>query len=307
MRSTLEADRLGGVAGADEVGPQEWTPKPSSTVRGRGAEGLGDDLAAVEPAPRGSSDRCRPARRRRGVRGGRGRRSPSAASAGRLSGDGGNRSACWWCRILHRLDGAVARRRAGGRRRRRGASASSLPVRRRRARRRAGRRRFLLLTPARFGAVAGLTKDLFERIYPWFERGADVRPGLPWTMVARGQRTRPAPSVTWSASSPAFRWKQVLPPIAGDRRRHRRRPGRRVRTRRRPWPPASVCRPVVEPAIRRLGAAASCRPVDDGAAAERLRCIPPACGQFVAQAFTDSTAGRLVRLRLAADAGSGCR
>ena len=41
-------------------------------------------------------------------------------------------------------------------------------------------------TPARFGALAGLTKDLLERIYPWFEEVPDVKPGMPWTAVAKG-------------------------------------------------------------------------------------------------------------------------
>lgn len=76
----------------------------------------------------------------------------------------------------------------------------------------------LLLTPARFGAVAGLTKDLFERIYPWFEAVPDVRPGLPWTMVAKGA-TDPTGAVRdVERIATGLRWKQVLPPlvVTGD-------------------------------------------------------------------------------------------
>jgi multimeric flavodoxin WrbA len=47
-------------------------------------------------------------------------------------------------------------------------------------------------TPARFGALAGLTKDFLERIYPWFEEVPDVRPRAP--------ATPPAPSATSNAS-----------------------------------------------------------------------------------------------------------
>jgi hypothetical protein len=76
----------------------------------------------------------------------------------------------------------------------------------------------LLLTPARFGAVAGLTKDLFERIYPWFEEVPDVRPGLPWTMVAKGA-TDPTGAVRdVERIVTGLRWRQVLPPlvVTGD-------------------------------------------------------------------------------------------
>jgi hypothetical protein len=71
----------------------------------------------------------------------------------------------------------------------------------------------LLLTPARFGAVAGLTKDLFERIYPWFEEVPDVRPGLPWTMVAKGSSDPTGAVRDVERIVTGLRWKQVLPPI----------------------------------------------------------------------------------------------
>ena len=76
----------------------------------------------------------------------------------------------------------------------------------------------LLLTPARFGAAAGLTKDLFERIYPWFEEVPDVRPGLPWTMVAKGASDPTGAVRDIERIATGLRWKQVLPPlvVTGD-------------------------------------------------------------------------------------------
>lgn len=76
----------------------------------------------------------------------------------------------------------------------------------------------LLLTPARFGAVAGLTKDLFERIYPWFEEAPDVRPGMPWTMVAKGASDPTGAVRDVERILTGLRWKQVLPPlvVTGD-------------------------------------------------------------------------------------------
>lgn len=76
----------------------------------------------------------------------------------------------------------------------------------------------LLLTPARFGAAAGLTKDLFERIYPWFELVPQVRPGLPWTMVAKGASDPTGAVRDIERIATGLRWKQVLPPlvVTGD-------------------------------------------------------------------------------------------
>jgi hypothetical protein len=76
----------------------------------------------------------------------------------------------------------------------------------------------LLLTPARFGAVAGLTKDLLERIYPWFEEVPDVRPGMPWTMVAKGASDPTGAVRDVERILTGLRWKQVLPPlvVTGD-------------------------------------------------------------------------------------------
>ncbi len=76
----------------------------------------------------------------------------------------------------------------------------------------------LLLTPARFGAVAGLTKDLFERIYPWFDEVPDVRPGLPWAMVAKGASDPTGAVRDVERIATGLRWRQVLPPlvVTGD-------------------------------------------------------------------------------------------
>lgn len=73
-------------------------------------------------------------------------------------------------------------------------------------------------TPARFGALAGLTKDLLERIYPWFDEVPDVRPSMPWTAVVKGA-TDPSGAVRdLERILTGLRWKQVLPPleVVGD-------------------------------------------------------------------------------------------
>lgn len=71
----------------------------------------------------------------------------------------------------------------------------------------------LFATPARFGALAGLTKDLLERIYPWFEEVPDVRPGMPWTAIAKGA-TDPTGAVRdLERILTGLRWRQVLPPL----------------------------------------------------------------------------------------------
>ena len=71
----------------------------------------------------------------------------------------------------------------------------------------------VFVTPARFGALAGLTKDLLERIYPWFEEVPDVRPGMAWTAVVKGA-TDPSGAVRdLERILTGLRWKQVLPPL----------------------------------------------------------------------------------------------
>ena len=73
-------------------------------------------------------------------------------------------------------------------------------------------------TPARFGALAGLTKDLLERIYPWFEEVPDVRPGMPWTAVAKGASDPTGAVRDLERILTGLRWRQVLPPlvVTGD-------------------------------------------------------------------------------------------
>lgn len=76
----------------------------------------------------------------------------------------------------------------------------------------------LFCTPARFGALAGLTKDFLERIYPWFEEVPDVRPGMPWTAIVKGA-TDPSGAVRdLDRILRGLRWKPVLPPleVVGD-------------------------------------------------------------------------------------------
>lgn len=76
----------------------------------------------------------------------------------------------------------------------------------------------LFCTPARFGALAGLTMDFLERIYPWFEEVPDVHPGLPWTAIAKGA-TDPSGAVRdLERILTGLRWKPVLPSlqVVGD-------------------------------------------------------------------------------------------
>lgn len=71
----------------------------------------------------------------------------------------------------------------------------------------------LLATPARFGALAGLTKDLLERVYPWFEEVPDVRAGMPWTAIAKGASDPTGAIRDLERILTGLRWKQVLAPL----------------------------------------------------------------------------------------------
>ena len=71
----------------------------------------------------------------------------------------------------------------------------------------------LFATPARFGALAGLTKDLLERIYPWFDEVPDVRPGMPWTAIAKGASDPTGAVRDLERILTGLRWRQVLPPL----------------------------------------------------------------------------------------------
>lgn len=76
----------------------------------------------------------------------------------------------------------------------------------------------IFATPARFGALAGLTKDFLERIYPWFEEVPDVRPGMPWTAVVKGASDPTGAVRDLERILTGLRWRQVLPPlvVTGD-------------------------------------------------------------------------------------------
>jgi multimeric flavodoxin WrbA len=70
-----------------------------------------------------------------------------------------------------------------------------------------------LCTPARFGALAGLTKDFFERIYPWFDEVPDVHPGLPYVLVAKGASDASGAVRDVQRITTGLRWKEVVPAV----------------------------------------------------------------------------------------------
>lgn len=74
----------------------------------------------------------------------------------------------------------------------------------------------VLCTPARFGALAGLTKDFFERIYPWFDEVPDVRPGLPYALVVRGASDASGAVRDVERIATGLRWRRVLPPVVAE-------------------------------------------------------------------------------------------
>ena len=74
----------------------------------------------------------------------------------------------------------------------------------------------VVCTPARFGALAGLTKDFFERIYPWFDELPDVRPGLPYALVVRGASDAGGAVRDVERIATGLRWRQVLPPVVAE-------------------------------------------------------------------------------------------
>lgn len=74
-------------------------------------------------------------------------------------------------------------------------------------------RGLVLCTPARFGALAGLTKDFFERIYPWFDEVPDVHPGLPYVLVARGASDADGAVRDVHRIVTGLRWREVAPPV----------------------------------------------------------------------------------------------
>jgi multimeric flavodoxin WrbA len=71
----------------------------------------------------------------------------------------------------------------------------------------------VLCTPARFGALAGLTKDFFERIYPWFDEVPDVHPGLPYALVVKGASDATGAVRDVQRIVTGLRWKEVVAPV----------------------------------------------------------------------------------------------
>ena len=71
----------------------------------------------------------------------------------------------------------------------------------------------LIATPARFGGLAGLTRDLLERIYPWFDEVPDLRPGMPWTAIVKGATDPSGAGRDLERILIGLRWRQVLPPL----------------------------------------------------------------------------------------------
>ena len=71
----------------------------------------------------------------------------------------------------------------------------------------------VVCTPARFGALAGLTKDLFERIYPWFEEVPDVHPGLPYALVDKGASDASGAARDIHRIATGLRWREVVAPV----------------------------------------------------------------------------------------------
>lgn len=76
----------------------------------------------------------------------------------------------------------------------------------------------VLCTPARFGALAGLVKDFFERIYPWFDEVPDVRPGLPYALVVKGASDADGAVRDVTRIATGLRWREVVAPtvVVGD-------------------------------------------------------------------------------------------
>ncbi len=71
----------------------------------------------------------------------------------------------------------------------------------------------VLLTTEHFGAVAGLFKDLLERIYPWFEERPNRNPGLPYLLVSKGGSDGTGAVRDVTRILTGLRWREVLPPI----------------------------------------------------------------------------------------------
>jgi multimeric flavodoxin WrbA len=74
----------------------------------------------------------------------------------------------------------------------------------------------VVCTPARFGALAGLTKDFFERIYPWFDEVPDVHPGLPYALVVKGASDASGAVRDIHKIATGLRWREVVEPVVAE-------------------------------------------------------------------------------------------
>jgi multimeric flavodoxin WrbA len=71
-----------------------------------------------------------------------------------------------------------------------------------------------LVTPERFGSMAGLVKDFFERVYYEVidQSGSPHRPGLPYILVVKGGYDGQGTVTSVEKIATGLRWRRVLDP-----------------------------------------------------------------------------------------------
>ena len=67
-----------------------------------------------------------------------------------------------------------------------------------------------IIAPARFGSMAGLVKDFFERIY---YDVLDLTPGLPYVVVVKGDTDGSGAVSSIETIATGLRWRRVLEPL----------------------------------------------------------------------------------------------
>jgi multimeric flavodoxin WrbA len=67
-----------------------------------------------------------------------------------------------------------------------------------------------LVTPERFGSMAGLVKDFFERVY---YEVIDQKPGLPYILVVKGGYDGRGTVTSVEKIVTGLRWRRVLEPV----------------------------------------------------------------------------------------------
>ncbi len=67
-----------------------------------------------------------------------------------------------------------------------------------------------IITPERFGSMAGLVKDFFERIYYDL---LEVTPGLPYVMVVKGDTDGTGAVASIEKIATGLRWRRALEPL----------------------------------------------------------------------------------------------